>query len=217
MLSQAVQGRMRASASWKVSNVQFDPDGDVILVIPSQAQERTARFQVSSHSLCLASSVFRTILGANACFEKGNALRYRATSSPPIDITLEDDEPKALALLLRIVHHQYDWVPRTLDDDQLYQVAILCDKYDMQQVLGLYLDQWIPMDTEAGGKISGDRWLFISYVFGREDLFMQLSKELILTSTVDTGGSLLSPPPMSDIANDRCSFSPYIPSSILGM
>ncbi|KAF8426733.1 hypothetical protein EV426DRAFT_592600 [Tirmania nivea] len=200
------------SASWKVSNIQFDPDGDVILVIPSEAQKR---FQVNSHSLCLASSVFRVMLGANARFSEGNALRNRDASSPPIEITLGDDNPNALALLLRIVHHQYDWVPRTLDDNQLYQVAIVCDKYDMRGVLGLWLDQWIPEDTKSGGKITGDQWLFIAYAFGKQALFTELSKDLILTSTVDAGGSLLAPLPTSNSVQAQSSFNHYIPSSIV--
>jgi len=201
------------SASCGVSIVQFDPDGDVILVIP---QKRTVRFQVNSHSLCLASSVFRAMLGINASFKEGSALRNRNASSPPINITLEDDEPKALAVLLRIVHHQYDWIPRTLDVSQLYQVAIVCDKYDMRDVLGLWLDQWIPLATQCGGKIVGDQWLYIAYTFGREALFTQLSRDLIITSTVDANGSLLTPPSTSDPAQSTSSFNHYIPPSILG-
>jgi len=204
------------SASCGVSIIQFDPDGDVILVIPSEAQKRTARFQINSHSLCLASPVFRAMLGINASFKEGNALRNRNASSPPIDITLEDDEPRALAVLLRIVHHQYDWIPRTLNGNQLYQVAIVCDKYDMRGVLGLWLDQWIPLDTNCGGKIVGDQWLYIAYTFGRKALFTQLSKDLILTSTVDANGTLLAPSSTSDSAQSTSSFNHYIPSSILG-
>lgn len=85
----------------------------------------------------------------------------------------------------------------------------------MRQALGLWPDQWIPMNTEAGGEVAGDRWLFIAYAFGRQALFTQLSKELILTSTVDAGGggSLLAPLPISNIA---CGINCYIPYSILG-
>ena len=201
-------------APWKVSSVQFDPEGDVILIIPFETQR--TRFQVNSQSLCLASSVFRVMFGSNAHFKEGEALRNRGASSPPIDITLGDDDPKALALLLRIAHHQYDWVPRTLSGDQLYEVAIVCDKYDMRQVLGLWLDQWIPVDTKCGGNIGGDKWLFIAYAFGSEALFTKLSKELILNSTLDPSGSLLVPPPPLDTVGAQCSFNQYIPSSILG-
>ena len=198
-----------------MSSVQFDSDGDVILVISSEAQ-RTARFQVNSHCLCLASSVFRAMLGVNAHFTEGNALRNRDARSPPVDVTLGDDDPKALALLLRVVHHQYAWIPKTLSDDHLYEIAIVCDKYDMRQILEPWLDQWIPVDTQVGGKIAGDQWLFIAYVFGRQDLFTGLSKDLILTSTVDAGGSLLALLPMSDVPDARRSFNHYIPSAISG-
>jgi len=97
-----------------------------------------------------------------------------------------------------------------------YQLAIVCDKYDMQQVLGLWLDKWIPTGMQVGGKVAGDRWLFIAYVFGRQDLFMELSKDLIRTSTIDAGGSLFAPIPISDTRGSQCSFNYYIPSSILG-
>jgi len=188
--------------------MQFDPDGDVILVIPSEAQ-RTARFQVNPHSLCLDSSVFRAMLGANAHFKERIALRDRDASSPPIEITVGDDNPKALALLLRIAHQQKLWVPRTLNDDQLYQIAIVCDKYDVRQILELWLDKWVPIGTRVGGKIAGDRWLFIAVAFGRQPLFTRLSEDLILTFITDAGGSLLAPPPMSDA---RCGFNHYISS-----
>jgi len=197
-------------------NVPFDSDGDVILVIPSEARGRMARFQVNSHSLCLASSVFRAMLGANAHFKEGNALRDKGASSPPIEVTLGEDEPKALALLLRIVHLQYDRVPRTLNSDQLYQAAIVCDKYDMRQVLGLWSDRWIPAGTKAGGKIAGDKWLFIAYAFGIQALFTELSIDLILRSTVGSRGSLYAPHPMSNSAHAQSRFNDYIPSSILG-
>jgi len=203
------------TASAPVPTIQFDPDGDVILVLPSEATDRTVRFQVNSHSLCLASSVFRAMLSEDAPFKEGDALRSRDTSSPPIEITLGDDEPKALGVLLRIVHLQFNWVPKRLGDDQLYQVAIVCDKYDMRQVLGPWSDQWIPVGTQLGGKIAGDQWLFIAYVFGRQALFTQLSKELILRSTADAGGSLLAPPLMSNTGGAR-SYNQYIQSSILG-
>ncbi|RPB26214.1 hypothetical protein L211DRAFT_847372 [Terfezia boudieri ATCC MYA-4762] len=138
--------------------VQFDPDGFVILVIPSK---------VNSHSLFLASSVFHAMFGANAPFKEGNSLRNRDAGSLPIEIKLGDDDPKALAILLRLVHFQLNLVPRTLSGDQLYQLVIICDKYDLRQILGWpCLDQWIPMGTQVGGEIAGDQWLFVAYVFG---------------------------------------------------
>ncbi|RPB26216.1 hypothetical protein L211DRAFT_781865, partial [Terfezia boudieri ATCC MYA-4762] len=176
MYSNAVRDQSpRASVSSNVPTVQFDPDGDVFLVIPSEGTAHTVRFQVNSHSLCLASSVFHAMFGANATFKEGNALRNRDAGSPPIEIKLGDDDPKALAILLRIIHLQFNWVPKTLKYDQLYKVAIVCDKYDMREILGPWLYQWIPVGTRLGGEIPGDQWLFIAYVFGRQALFTELT------------------------------------------
>ncbi|KAF8441177.1 hypothetical protein BGX38DRAFT_1144342 [Terfezia claveryi] len=207
----------RASVPSNVLNIQLDPKGDVILVIPLEGTARTVRYRVNSYSLCLASSVFHAMLGANSHFKEGNALRNRDASSPSIEIKLGDDDPLALAILLRIIHLQFYWVPKTLKNDHLYKVAIVCDKYDMRRILEPWLDQWIPVGTQLGAEIPGDQWLFIAYAFGRQALFKELSKALILTSTVGAGGSSLSPPPTPHIAGTRCSFNQYIPSSILSL
>ncbi|KAF8425721.1 hypothetical protein BGX38DRAFT_1279198 [Terfezia claveryi] len=81
----------------KAVTVQFDPEGDVISVLP--CSEGTTRFQINSSILCLQSPVFREKLS--------------------LEISLTDDDPKALAIIQRILHLQHDWLPVSLDEDRV--------------------------------------------------------------------------------------------------
>ena len=106
----------------------MDPGGDVILVVPFD--QGKISFQVNSGMLCLASPVFRAMLRLNSNFKEASAL-HAFSSGSLFEITLKEVNPKALAVVLRVIHMKYDSVPKSLDEDQLYEVAVVCDKYDM--------------------------------------------------------------------------------------
>jgi len=174
----------------KVASIEFDHEGDVLLILLSASG--IARFRVNSNILCIASPVFRAMLGANSKFKERAALSARTPTSEPLELSLPDDDPKALVVILRVIHLQYDWVPPSLDENQLYKIAVICDKYDMRQSLEVWLAKWIsPLVDPPAKPISGDKWLFIAYAFGRQDLFSRLTKDLILQCRSDEDGNLL--------------------------
>ena len=106
---------------------------------------------------------------------------------------------------------KYNLVPKSLDEDQLYEVAVVCDKYDMRQSIGFWVDKyWIPSvvpdeSNPATETVKGHKWLFISYAFAREKLFKALTKPLILSSPIDSSGKLQMR------AGDGSSCNDYIP------
>ncbi|KAF8426735.1 hypothetical protein EV426DRAFT_592604 [Tirmania nivea] len=170
----------------KVANIQFDADGDVVLVLKSY--KGTARFQVNSSILCMLSPVFRAMLGAGSHFKEGKELASRGPGMAPVEVKIEDDDPDVFAVILRILHHQYDSVPKVIRGDKLYKVAILCDKYDLRKALSFVLDKWIPTPHKLppvilprGVVSQPDKELFMAYVFGMEEVFKTVSKDLILT------------------------------------
>ena len=198
----------------------LDPEGDVILVVPSE--EGIARFQINSHILCVASPVFRAMLGKHSRFKEASALaaaRLRSdsdtTSSParPYEVNLADDNPKALAVVLRILHMKTALVPKSATECQLYEVAIICDKYDLAAAVTFWAEQWIallaPEESPTPPTVFGHQWLFIAYVFGRVTLFKALTREVILSSTLDESGALLMPAPAGLGSNE------YLPDSII--
>lgn len=183
----------------------------------------TARFQVNSSILCLASPIFRAMLGPNSPFKEAADLAANDIShTNPLTIPLEDDA-NALAVILRILHLQFNSLPPnngTIDEEQLYNMAIICDKYEMQQALGYWYYQWRSSITEEEKtsvdsssfptEARGPRWLFMAYAFGHNNLFTSISKDFILNSQVTSSGEL-----------QRCGipnvgFDLFMPQGIIG-
>ena len=189
----------------KVAKVVCDPDGDCILVLP--CEHGITRFQVNSHTLCLASAVFRAMLSAKSNFREGQSLASRSTNSPPLEIIIADDDPPALATVLQILHFQYDCVTESPTTDQLFLVAVICDKYEMRQALELW---WKgsskPPIMEHG---SYHKWLFIAYTFAKGDLFTKLSKHLILNTSLD--------PDSDQLLHNGEIYNIYIPATVIGI
>ena len=167
----------------KVATIRFDVDGDILLMLFSD--EGRAQFQVSSSALCLASPVFRAMLGAKGKFKESKDLQEKKGCEPPLEITLSDDDPKALAIILRIIHHQHEHVPESLAEENLWQIAILVDKYDLREATMIWINLWVKpylnSDIAPSSYFTGDRGIFLAYVFSNEDLFQSISKDIILT------------------------------------
>ncbi|KAH6663091.1 hypothetical protein B0J14DRAFT_684826 [Halenospora varia] len=73
------------------------------------------------------------------------------------EIEFADDDGKALLLLLRIAHLQFNKIPLTLIFDQFLNVAILCDMYSK----------------------GNEKYLLISWVFHRESIFVRLAEKFV--------------------------------------
>ncbi|KAF8426717.1 hypothetical protein EV426DRAFT_560107 [Tirmania nivea] len=197
----------------RVASIIFDPIGDLMLVLGSATCQ--ARFQVSSKVLSLSSPVFRTMLNFNSGFKEGKSLAERTTSSPPMELFLGDDNPNALAIILRIIHVQTRWVPQSLGPERLYEIAIISDKYDMRDSLDYWLAKWAPERFE--GTVSIDKWLFIALVCGRAEEFRVLSRELMLECRADNDDNLIVPIPANN-QESVTSFNPiceYLSQSIV--
>jgi len=219
----------------KLGGIKFDPHGDVILVIPSQNDpSAVARFQVNSGVLCLASPVFQAMLGSYSRFKEATNPRLatigaggaqHGSSSPPIELPLPDDDPDTFAVVLRILHLQFHKIPTAMlalgEDEEkykLYQMAIICEKYDLKHVLLYWLEMWTSLRlNELGYKnitmstTTGSRWLFIAYAFGYSRLFNLVSRELILHCHVDRSGELFLPSQTHGRLDTN-----YLPQSVIG-
>ncbi|RPB27031.1 hypothetical protein L211DRAFT_780367, partial [Terfezia boudieri ATCC MYA-4762] len=178
----------------KTADIRIDTHGDLKLIITTASG--TARFHVNSGVLCTASLVNRAMLGPDSPFKEARDLAASSKSGTPLEVRLEDDDPQAMAIILRILHLQFDLVPTdpaTVDEVKLYQMAIICDKYDMQRALGYWFKQWVPQVPIAGDglfRIAGPKWLFMAYAFGHETMFTKLSRELMVQCEVTGDGRL---------------------------
>lgn len=59
-----------------------------------------------------------------------------------MEIGLEEDDPEAMELILRVVHHKMEGVELDLPLKTLAFVAIQADKYDCVGALKLCIDRW---------------------------------------------------------------------------
>ncbi|KAF8446698.1 hypothetical protein BGX38DRAFT_1192750 [Terfezia claveryi] len=198
----------------KTADIKIDPHGDITLAITTDLD--TAYFRVNSGVMCLASPVIRAMLGPDSPFKEARNLATSSKAGTPLEVRLEDDDPQAMAVILRILHLQFDLVPTdpaTVDEVKLYQMAIICDKYDMQRVLRYWFKLWtgrVPIDGDGPFIIAGPEWLFMAYAFGHETLFTKLSRELILKCEVINDGRLVLPGIKHPIFDDN-----FVPESVV--
>ncbi|QDS75677.1 hypothetical protein FKW77_007587 [Venturia effusa] len=116
-----------------------DSEGDVILVVGADDSESDqVSIRVSSKVLSVSSKVFKAMFGRN--FKEGNEL---AKSSTPYQIPLPDDDPDAMAILCRILHHNADDVFLPDDAAQVMQFVAALDKYDCMKSAKFFLVVWL--------------------------------------------------------------------------
>lgn len=142
--------------------------------------------KVSGDALSRASPVWKNFV--TPPWQKNDTSDFKS-DRPPIDF-LEDDT-QALLLLLNIAHLQFRRVPDELGYFELYQIAILSDQYQCVELLYPWIGRWFANEELESKKDGQEGWLFIAWVFGRDDTFKALTSRLVLNAQKDTDGSLL--------------------------
>ncbi|GJC95060.1 BTB/POZ domain-containing protein [Colletotrichum higginsianum] len=120
-----------AARMWsrKYSGVPVVPDGDLILVVGVGAE--TTELRADSLILKRASRVFGAMLGPR--FSEGQKLLDRGAE--PVKISLPDEDPEIMELILNILHHQNSRVCQIAAADSILEVAVIADKYDLVDAL----------------------------------------------------------------------------------
>ncbi|KAH9218768.1 hypothetical protein DL95DRAFT_359922 [Leptodontidium sp. 2 PMI_412] len=160
----------------------FDPAGDLTFILQSLVvkeprksssllsyRSSTRKFakvymRVSSKRLMQASPVFRAMLKHS--FMEGMTLR----ATGKVEVPLPDDDPVAFALLMDIVHGTKGRAAPQMDTLFLTTLAILVDKYRLQQHVATSSDQWVEsLQGQVPKTFTPDllHWLCISWVFRR--------------------------------------------------
>jgi hypothetical protein len=174
--------------------------GDTRLLVSSPEGEITAA--VSSHAMSLASPVWKKFISppwrpfqiiktnkTSRSEEDGGA---RLSSGTQLDEPLDfrEDDADALLLILRIAHLDFISVKKRLSVEELYNLAILCDKYDCVHLIKPWVDEWL---RDAELQILGEsaKRLFIAWSFGRTERFKNAASVLLMQSGMDETGQLL--------------------------
>ncbi|KAH6675915.1 hypothetical protein B0J14DRAFT_587588 [Halenospora varia] len=97
-----------------------------------------------------------------------------------------------LLVLLNIAHLRFRIVPEKLGYRELLGVAILCDQYDCVELVRPWLGTWTCYEAIQCFVVGHEQWLFIAWVFGREDTFSRLSSALVRSLAVDGAGQAVN-------------------------
>jgi hypothetical protein len=192
-------------ASLGLQNTFSFGSGDTQLLVSSSEGEITA--SVSSHAMSLASPVWKKFISPP--WRPSQMNKSRETSSPddgegvrisfpPVSDELLDfreDDADALLLLLRIAHLDFISVKKQLSVAELYNLAILCDKYDCVHLIKPWVDEWSlcaarAIRRQVGGELLS-KFLFIAWSFGRRFDFRTSASVLLMQSGTDKNGQLL--------------------------
>lgn len=163
----------------------IDPQGDIFIYLTRASDDSEHILRVSSRVLCLASPVFDAMLGPNSNFQEAQTLRDNTDT--PTTIHLEDDDACAVLMLLKVAHLPAHLLPRQITVDEFYELAIVCDKYDMARVMLSWAMSWISVT----GSVEDERWLVIAWVFRDRPLFNRVTKWLILRTRLDEDNKLV--------------------------
>ncbi|TRX89038.1 hypothetical protein FHL15_010057 [Xylaria flabelliformis] len=195
----------------------IDPDGDLSLKVgetrciyksgndvlsdqePDHEHQLPAVYIVCSKALSRASPVWKTLLYGGFAESKPSS----ASSASDWVVELPDDDPKAMATILNIIHSRFDLLPRITDLvnlDDLYQLTVLTDKYDLTPLLRPWASIWINSATEkynswgcsSTSPVTSDleRLLWIAWELGDPDLFSKTSTTLAQCCSIDANGDL---------------------------
>jgi hypothetical protein len=82
-------------------------------------------------------------------------------------------------------------LPKTLDFEQIVQLAIIAERYDLNHLLIGHVDSWLAPYHACLLKASFEEWLFVAWQFGLEDHYLTLANHLAMNCQVDENFAIL--------------------------
>jgi len=97
--------------------------------------------------------------------------------------------PEAMEHLLNITHIKTGAIPHDIDFAMLFHVAVIIDYYDMREAMACYTTRWIKK-VRGGNRSRVPKeygllvmlWIFVSWVFGLEDTFGDMTAVVLTKS-----------------------------------
>ncbi|KAF9876614.1 nuclear pore protein-like protein [Colletotrichum karsti] len=165
--------------------VQVDPDGDLILRAGSQTGEAERSFRVCASALRRSSQVWKKMLFG--------PFKESKPAFGVWEVSLPEDNPVALGILLHIVHANFPLVPHKPNLKELYEVFRLANKYDMIMALKPWAAAWLEVAESFSETTDGKEMATLAYIaweLGQIELQRKMMKELVLNCSVDKEGRM---------------------------
>lgn len=161
------------------AKMDADPEGDLVLVVGSGENQKSIR--ASSKVLSLASPVLAAMFSPRR-FSEGSAL----SSSNPPDIYLPEDNPEAVTMFCRFVHfREYHGTQQTPSFNQLLNMALFCDKYDVGSALNPWCELWLLFKPNFEKDSTYRNMLALAYAFNNQACFWRTSRNMMQYDKAD--------------------------------
>jgi len=98
-----------------------------------------------------------------------------------------------MLVFMLVAHLRFTEVPRQLSFNQLFEMARICDRYDVNDVLDPFIPVWIGLHRSASSEMVYEQWLYIAHQFGMEAGYIQLAKYLVANCRINIKKQLLLP------------------------
>ncbi|KAI1191514.1 hypothetical protein F5B17DRAFT_382189 [Nemania serpens] len=189
--------------------VTLDANGDMMLLVGKQkcahGSCNDARQNRQPNAICfhLNSAV---VAGASPSF--GLALYSPSAEATRDDgvkwaVNLPDDDPQAMRTIISILYGNYpaSSLDKHMDLEQLLQLTVLADKYDLVPILQRWVPQWVrDMERYWVGRTfvrqsteDLESLLWIFWVLGHEPLYAYMVLQIAFYSQLDAAGKLTDP------------------------
>jgi len=154
---------------------EFDPDGDVLLLVGTG--EKSYELLVSSKVLSLASPVFRAMFTGH--FQEAHDLKKKRTDNQPLRKEFPDDDSDGMLLLCSLLHlAQLEPFDQPISCTVFHNLACLGEKYDCLRSLRYIVEPLLDRAT-ASDTTQCILLVHASYMLGALSAFESFSKKLI--------------------------------------
>ncbi|KAI0452903.1 hypothetical protein F5B21DRAFT_481523 [Xylaria acuta] len=168
----------------------LDPKGDLCIQV---GEAPATSFIVCSRTLARTSSFWNTMLYG----EFKESKKFCPENGLEWMVELPDDDPRPMALLLNIVHCHFDVVPSypgPIGIQDLYEISVLTDKYDMTHTLRPWARGWLHSIMDSLGEMPDvslreqycQERLWISWELGDKAGFEGIAIVMLLNSSAST-------------------------------
>ncbi|TWU74162.1 hypothetical protein ED733_000109 [Metarhizium rileyi] len=140
--------------------VQLCINGDAVLTVGHKS------FVVSCEILKIASGYFNILLSSEVQQSQLLAKRH---------ITLRDDDPEAMDIMLSILHYRFRDDDHTLTPEMLLKVAQHSNKYGCNEALYPWATKWMQIVSEGMSIKEYDCLLTAAHSFGAEERLRRIS------------------------------------------
>lgn len=178
----------------------FDRNGDTRLLLDPENEPRV--FVVSYKAVSAVCDAWDRMLSPDGPFKEANQ---------DGSVSLSDDDPEGLTIILNIAHLHFNRVPHRLNFRKLLSVAVLTEKYGTTKIVRPWYRGWMKGTRKLAKRAGYEEWLWIAWAFGEDDTFERVAKSLVMKVSVDEQGQCVNARgKVLDSLSDESHFPPGI-------